>query len=140
MRHSFLLVMLSVSIFAASTLSGAPRRQGPLTPDSVPSGAVLYSQACASCHGDDAKGHGPNVAHLKTPPPDLTTLAKRHGGKFPYDYVSTVLLVGVHLPEHGSSDMPVWGPLFRYVDKDNKRLVLQRIDNISNYLASLQQK
>ena len=34
---------------------------------------------CASCHGLDARGNGPAAFVLKTTPPDLTALAKRHG-------------------------------------------------------------
>ena len=77
---------------------------------------------------------------LITPPPDLTTLAKRHLGKFPYDYVSSVLEFGPGLTAHGSSDMPTWGPIFRYFDKQNERVVQQRIKNLCNYLASLQRE
>src|SRR6516225_5684036 len=50
------------------------------------SGKQTYTHYCASCHGADARGNGPAAVVLKTSPPDLTTLAKRHGGKFPYDY------------------------------------------------------
>jgi len=75
---------------------------------------------------------------LKTPPADLTTLAKRHQGKFPYEYVSSVLEFGPGFPAHGSSEMPAWGPIFRYQDQRNERVVKQRIKNLSDYLASLQ--
>ena len=40
---------------------------------------------------------------------------------------------------HGSSDMPTWGPIFRYFDKQNERVVQQRIKNLCDYLASLQE-
>ena len=100
-------------------------------------GKQTYLHYCASCHGADARGDGP-VAHiLKTPPADLTTLAKRHDGKFPYDYVSDVLLFGTRFAAHGSSDMPVWGPVFGSLDDQNLR---KRIKELSDYLASLQQK
>lgn len=41
-------------------------------------------------------------------PPDLTTLSKRYGGKFPEAYVSRVLRNGVVIPAHGPPEMPVW--------------------------------
>jgi mono/diheme cytochrome c family protein len=101
----------------------------------------MYKQYCAVCHGDEGKGQGPFAPTLKVPPPDLTTLAKRHGGKFPYDYVSGVLLFGPGTTAlHGSADMPTWGPIFQYFDKNNERAVQQRIKNLCNYLASLQEK
>lgn len=111
-----------------------------LPPTYMPSGAQMYKQYCAACHGVDAKGQGPLAAVLKTPPPDLTTLAKRHLGKFPYDYVASILEFGPGPAAHGSSDMPTWGPIFRYYDKQNERIVQQRIKNLCDYLASLQQR
>jgi hypothetical protein len=77
---------------------------------------------------------------LKTPPPDLTTLTRRHMGKFPYDYVKAILEFGSSPSAHGSSDMPTWGPIFRYNDKQNERVVQQRIKNLCDFLASLQER
>ena len=117
-------------------------------PTYMPSGEQTYKQYCAACHGADAKGHGPVASVLTTPPPDLTTLTKSHSGKFPYDYVSSVLEFGTAssrnvvsnyaYPAHSSSDMPTWGPIFQYYDKQSARVVQQRIKNLCDYLASLQ--
>ena len=98
----------------------------------------MYAQTCASCHGVDAKGDGPVAAMLKTSPPDLTTLSKRHGGKFPRDYVTSVILGGISISSHGSAEMPVWGPIFQFLDKNNKQAVLRRVKNLRDYLESLQ--
>jgi len=138
MRYVAATVLILSGIFVAFAQHPVSGQQKPLPPSYLPSGAVLYQQACASCHGADAKGHGPTATALKTPPPDLTTLTRRHGGRFPYDYVTSVLLVGTPLPSHGSSDMPVWGPIFKFIDKDNKQAVLKRVKNPSDYLKSLQ--
>lgn len=105
----------------------------------VPSGQEIYQQFCAACHGADAKGNGPAASRLKTPPADLTTLTRRHMGKFPYDYVASVLRFGPGPSTHGSSDMPTWGPIFQIIDKNNEQAVQQRIKNLSAYLASLQE-
>lgn len=102
------------------------------------SGRQTYQQYCASCHGENAKGGGPAAAALKTPPPDLTTLAKQNGGKFPYEYVGGVVRFGKPISAHGSSDMPVWGPIFNFVDY-NEVAIRKRIKNLCDYLASLQQ-
>jgi mono/diheme cytochrome c family protein len=103
----------------------------------VPSGEVMYKQYCATCHGADGKGHGPAAGAFKTPLPDLTTLASRHGGKFPYAYVFDVLFWGP-LAAHGSRTMPVWGPIFLKLDKRDDIAVRKRIENLSAYLACLQ--
>jgi mono/diheme cytochrome c family protein len=103
-------------------------------------GKQTYMHYCASCHGVDARGDGPAAFVLKTPPPDLTTLAKRHDGTFPYEYVSDVLRFGTRIVSHGSSDMPIWGPIFGSMDNYDEVAVRKRIKNLSDYLASLQQK
>ena len=107
-------------------------------PAYLPSGQQMYMFYCAACHGTDAKGRGPTAAMLVTPPPDLTTLAKRHNGKFPYEYVANILEFVPGVKTHGSSDMPTWGPIFRYYDKQNERVVKERIKRLCDYLASLQ--
>ena len=58
------------------------------------SGKKTYMEYCTACHGDDGKGMGPAASALKTPPSDLTTLAKRHAGKFPEDYATEIVRFG----------------------------------------------
>jgi mono/diheme cytochrome c family protein len=106
----------------------------------VPSGEKLYKQNCAVCHGNDLKGNGPAPPPFRDVPPDLTTLARRHGGKFPDEYFADVLRNGVVLPAHGPAEMPVWGADFRTRDKLDSAQVAQRITNLSNYFKSLQEK
>ena len=106
----------------------------------VASGKQTYREYCASCHGDDAKGMGPAATALLTPPSDLTTLARRHGDKFPEDYVTEIVRFGKPIRSHGSVDMPVWGPIFSARDKFSEVAVRKRIKNLCSYLASLQEK
>jgi len=127
------------ALMLAWTLRAGPSVNDTQLPSTyVPTGKEMYEQYCAACHGADAKGHGPLAAVLKVPAADLTTLAKRHDGKFPYEYVSGVLEFGPGFPSHGSADMPTWGPIFRYRDKRNENVVKQRIKNLCDYLRSLQ--
>ena len=69
----------------------------------------------------------------------MTTLAKRHGGKFPDLYVADVLRNGVKTPAHGDAEMPVWGPLFRSMDPDALFMHI-RISSVMSYIKSLQVK
>ncbi len=61
-------------------------------------------------------------------------------GKFPEDYVAEILRFGKPFQAHGSSDMPVWGPIFGARDKFNEVAVRQRIKNLCEYLKTLQEK
>ena len=104
----------------------------------APSGAELYKQHCAVCHGIDLKGSGPAPEPYRTPP-DLTTLARRHSGKFPNTYVSRVLRNGVVMPAHGPAEMPIWGEEFA-ADRLGESQVASRIANLTDYIKSLQEK
>jgi mono/diheme cytochrome c family protein len=147
-RH--LLSASALLLIASGILSQTrpPAHESELPPTFVPSGERMYKQFCAACHGSDAKGHGPAASSLKVPPSDLTTLAKRYKGKFPYNYVSSVLHFGPGLSAHGSSAMPTWGPIFGRLDDHSKGpsplareiAVRDRIQNLCDYLASLQTK
>lgn len=139
MRYALLGGALLLVILTAVANDHRTENQAQFPPTYVPSGQQIYQQFCAACHGVSAKGDGPAASRLKTPPPDLTTLAKRNMGKFPYDYVAGVLRFGPGPSLHGSSDMPTWGPIFQIVDKNNEQAVRQRIKNLSAYLASLQE-
>jgi mono/diheme cytochrome c family protein len=99
-----------------------------------------YVAYCAVCHGRDAKGAGPAAPALKATVPDLTTLARRSAGKF--DAVAVRRLITgedkvVNL-SHGTSDMPIWGPVFRAMRSDEVAAI--RVKNLVTYLESVQQK
>jgi mono/diheme cytochrome c family protein len=85
MCQIFLVTAMVLLIFFPFTNSQSVAAQEPVPSAWVPSGDVMYKQFCAACHGAHARGNGPAASALKIQPPDLTTLAKRHGGKFPYD-------------------------------------------------------
>lgn len=109
------------------------------TPSTPPSGAELYKQNCAVCHGDDLKGGSPAPYPYRMPP-DLTTLARRHGGEFPDAYVSQVLRVGVIMPAHGPAEMPVWGTAFRAGERLDEAQITLRVTELVTYVKSLQAK
>jgi mono/diheme cytochrome c family protein len=138
-RHLVLCAGL-LSVICAGVTKSEPAVDQTLPLNYVPSGAVMYKQYCATCHGATAKGDGPLGSFLKVPPPDLTQLAQRNAGKFPYENVARILRFGPGPSAHGTSDMPTWGPIFGYFDKQNETAVQQRIKNLCDYLASLQER
>jgi mono/diheme cytochrome c family protein len=75
-------------------------------------GRVFFQQYCASCHGSEGKGNGPVAETLKTPPPDLTMIAKRRGGRFPETEIAEMIDGRRNVRAHGSREMPVWGEQF----------------------------
>jgi len=145
-RTAPLGIALSITLLFAGMASGLaqekekPLKKTPIQHTSAASGEEMFNSYCAACHGKDGKGTGPAAAALKSAPPDLTTLTKRHDGKFPEDYVSSVLRHGAKAPAHGSADMPVWGPLFASVSSRDQAVVSMRISNVVRYVGSLQAK
>jgi hypothetical protein len=70
----------------------------------------------------------------------LTALSKNNGGKFPSNHVLTILKYGIDVPAHGTSEMPVWGPVLGKMDQANPQTRQLRISNLSSYLETIQAK
>lgn len=110
-------------------------------------GRIEFQRSCASCHGASGKGDGPVVPYLQKSPPDLTQLAKRNQGVFPFQRLYDVI-EGGKLPAHGTRDMPVWGMQYRMEDGehysdsnmpyDPEALVRSRILALLEYLNRVQ--
>jgi mono/diheme cytochrome c family protein len=143
-RYSICLIAMSVvcgMISPAQTQGSKSTVKHEAAPMTSPSsGKEMFMSYCASCHGKDAKGDGPAAAALKQLPADLTTLAKRNGGKYPTDKVTSVLRGQDKLIAHGDQEMPVWGPVFWRLSQGHEEQVTLRIANLNKYLESLQAK
>ena len=132
--------LLSIAIVAQPAAQSARAGEPPRLIIESMTGEDSFRFYCATCHGLGGRGDGPVAGSLKTPPPDLTLVTKRHGGAFPRaEIVSFVTGVSDKLPTHGPSDMPVWGPIFRALDPSDARVRI-RIENIVNFIESLQIK
>lgn len=146
MFHQRLFTLLSSSVGVAALLLWLPVTPGALaqtkletkriTPTGV-SGAEMYKAYCASCHGADGKGQGPASKALKVPATDLTKIAQRNKGVFNKDRIAMSLGVMPESGAHGTTDMPVWGDVFRGSRKDQPEVQL-RIGNLVDYLAGIQ--
>jgi mono/diheme cytochrome c family protein len=104
------------------------------------SGKQMYVNYCAPCHGVDGRGHGSVASALRTPPPDLTRLSRFNRGRFPEAHIATVLQFGSEISPHGSTEMPVWGPILAKMNQANPQDRLLRIANLSRYLEAIQAK
>ena len=72
-------------------------------------GAVLFADFCAVCHGEAGRGDGPMAEALTVAPADLTAL--RGQGDFPLLDVARQIDGRRPLLAHGG-EMPVYGPWF----------------------------
>ncbi len=133
----FLAIALTVALGISAARQKSKSETTQRTPD-LTTGKATFLQYCASCHGKTAKGDGPAAFTMKIPPTDLTTLTKRHAGKFPAGYVSALVTFGRNLASHGSLEMPVWGTRFRSIDPANDPTGQHHIDDVVAYLRSIQ--
>jgi mono/diheme cytochrome c family protein len=107
-------------------------------------GKVLYRKYCAACHGSDGKGNGVVATVLRPKPSDLTQMAKKNEGRFPFYETVRVIDGRTTVRAHGDADMPVWGEIFS-AEAGNYSLTQRaessgRIMLITEYLATIQQK
>lgn len=102
------------------------------------SGAELYQRFCASCHGRSGLGDGPVASQLKVLVPDLTRLARRHGGEYPAEDVRRIVDGrSVHMA-HGTRTMPVWGYEFRAAGDTASGAADELVRRLVEYLRSIQ--
>jgi mono/diheme cytochrome c family protein len=138
MRAAFLVIVGSLAISATGALAQQKPKieQAPIPRVSAADGKEMFAAYCAACHGKAAKGDGPAAAALKKAPADLTTLSARNKGDFPEVRVRRYIEGLDEVAAHGTREMPVWGPLFRDLNRDTAAL---RIEALAGYLKSLQQ-
>lgn len=136
---ALLIVAAAVAPSAQRAASQSTAAQTPvLTLDSL-TGRDSFDRYCASCHGSGGRGDGPTASALKTRPVDLTQLARRNGGAYPEVRVRSVISgYDDAVSAHGTSEMPVWGPIFRALDPSDAR-VAQRLENLVRYIDTLQE-
>lgn len=109
------------------------------THNPMEAGRQRFMLDCATCHGVAGGGDGPVAGVLKISPPDLTRIASRNHGNFPYaDVFATI--DGRDMPlAHGTRDMPIWGNRYKTaLVAHGEKKVHERIDAIVRYLETLQ--
>jgi len=112
-------------------------------------GKFEYEGACAACHGLTGKGNGPFMGQLATKVPDLTVLAAKNKGVFPFDRVYQSIDGRLELKAHGTREMPIWGRAFRAQSSaffenspahDSESAARSRILALTEYVYRLQEK
>jgi mono/diheme cytochrome c family protein len=105
-------------------------------------GAELYQQFCASCHGESAHGDGPVAASLSHVVPDLTRISARRGGVFPEGEIAAMIDGrSLIVTAHGTREMPVWGYEFwveEGADIEAEAEARALIRRLTEYLKTIQ--
>ena len=125
-----------VSLWAAVAHAQPQVKKEPIKPVAASDAGAMFQSYCTPCHGKAGKGDGPAAAALKKMPADLTKLSARNGGKFPETQVKRYIEGLDEVSAHGSRDMPMWGSLFRDLNRDTAQI---RVQALSDYLKGMQQ-
>ena len=148
-------VVAGIAALVAWSLAGPAQAADDMA---LQQGKQLYTKYCASCHGQSGKGDGTVGTMLNPKPSDLTQIAKKNGGKFPFYEV--MLLINGRAPTgqnqdtslpglpkaHGEAGMPVWGEVFsrdemsKGTDMDLQLATTGKIMMITEYIQSIQAK
>ena len=108
--HLSLLVVMGMA-FGVSSAWGQQE-------EIIEGGRYHYEKFCAACHGPGAQGDGPQASSLSPKPANLTLLARRNGGTFPFWKTYQMIDGREVIPSHESRDMPVFGVWFRIPDDE----------------------
>ena len=147
-RWSIILAVLAVLAAVVAVEAQEPPKitEAPLTWKTlaVGDGEQLFGELCAVCHGAEAKGDGPAAPALRAVTPDLTVLAMKNDGVFPFDEVQRAINGEGEIIAHGSRQMPIWGTAFTDVRLDRKTAQRKafarlRIYDLATYLETVQQ-
>ena len=136
-------VVVGAVIFGISGISYAQK-----PPEKFDFGKREYEGQCAVCHGKLGKGDGPYAGIVDTRIADLTTLAKKNNGVFPFQKVYEVVDGRQTVKAHGPRDMPVWGNRYLAASRDAafdvpydpEAYVRTRVLALTEYVNRLQAK
>lgn len=128
---------------ALVTLAAALPRASAQEMEVIAAGELEYQRNCAVCHGIDGKGQGLMKRFLTVAPTDLTALAKKNAGRFPFWQTYRIIDGREEVRGHGTREMPVWGARFRVDaggdDSPGRAQAAGRILSLVFYLQHIQE-
>ena len=137
------------AVMMIATPAFAQDESAPPTPVPSPSAEQLaagkadFMKHCARCHSASGKGNGPEVNVIPgIKPADLTRIAIKNGGVFPFKSVEDTIDGRKKIPSHERFDMPFWGVNFQEEGKEFTRpseaQSKARIEAIVYYIETIQ--
>jgi mono/diheme cytochrome c family protein len=128
-------------VAAVTATSGKTQTSGevPASTEDI-SGTGEFQRYCALCHGGDGRGAGPltDAGTMKKSAADLTQIAKRNSGVFPFSKVADTIRDGGSIAEHSPSRMMAWGKIFSAESDPVRAKAI--IFEVTRYVEGLQEK
>ena len=117
--------------------------------DDLAAGRAEYRISCEGCHGASGKGDGEVAPLLTVKPADLTQLAKKNDGKYPFLKVFQTIDGRAVVKGHGVAPMPIWGNRYKdeavegaiepYNSYSAEPIIRARILELTYFIQSLQE-
>ena len=144
-----LFVLIAVVGASEAKSAGAERiPQGRIPSSRLPTYSAKddFDHLCAVCHGPSGHGDGTVADFERLEAVDLTSVARRSGGRYPAAWINMKIDGRQDVRLGVERNMPVWGESFQRDVSDpgippQKReiLVRQRIESLTDYIATLQE-
>lgn len=133
---ALLLLVVTIVSFARAAEAGAGARSKILE-----EGRQDFEENCIACHAADATGKGEIAEHLIRPPKDLTAIATRNGGEFPFWRIFDIIAGEEKVEGHKTFQMPKYSQRMRGDDFKPGYLPSHvRVLELTHYLESIQVK
>jgi mono/diheme cytochrome c family protein len=109
--------------------------------ENLADGKQEYEENCVSCHGADGRGKGDLGQKLFKKPTDLTTIAARNEGQFPFQRIVEIIAGDTPVAGHETMHMPEYADRMKGDNfKPGYHQAHVRILQLTHYLESLQAK
>jgi mono/diheme cytochrome c family protein len=135
MAKRICIAIAALAISAGTAIAQTTITKAPIKPTSAADAKHMFDAYCAVCHGRDGSGNGPAAKALTKAPADLTKISARNNGTFPSVHVQRFIEGADEVTAHGTRDMPMWGELFRSLDRNTDQI---RVAALTDYLKSIQ--
>jgi len=128
--------VICLALLASTSALAAESRRAVLE-----EGRMEFSENCAACHGADGTGQGELAEKLIKPPKDLTTIAARNGGAFPFWQVFEIIAGETPVTGHDTFQMPDYSKRMRAQESTPGFLPSHvRVLELTHYVESLQKQ
>ncbi|MFN3623554.1 MAG: c-type cytochrome [Hyphomicrobium sp.] len=138
MRTTCRRTLISVGLLAAAALAANASESKRAVLDD---GRMEFEENCTACHGKDGTGTGELAVKLVKPPKDLTAIAARNGGVFPFWQVFEIIAGETPVAGHDTFQMPQYSKRMRAQEGAPGFLPAHvRVLELTHYLESIQKK
>lgn len=141
-----LIKAFTIGAVAVGSVTLAHAQQNAPAKQNVDLGKWEYDAHCAACHGLTAKGDGFYAELQRQTPANLTELAKKNNGVYPFARVYSVIDGREETSAHGTRDMPIWGAEYKATSQqlspyyDPEAFARAKILALTEYIYRLQSR